>query len=62
MNNLRFVGRKGKKILQTLIMVLPEPGPYYGRTFNHKYKWVDVQLVEEIEYVNKSNPLTGGGV
>ena len=60
MNNLRFVDRKGKKILQTLIMVSSETEPYYGRTFNRKYKWVDVQLVEEIEYENKPDYLTGG--
>lgn len=60
MHDLRFIERNGEKILQKLIMISADQEPYYGRSYNRKYKWIDVPLVEETEYENKPGPLVGG--
>lgn len=60
MGSLRFIERGDEKILQKLILISGDQEPYYGRIYNRKYKWVDVPLVDEIEYENKPDPLIGG--
>ena len=60
MHSLRFIERDGKRILQTLILESSKTEPYYGRTYDRRYKWVDVPLVAEIEYENVPDPLIGG--
>ena len=60
MYSLRFIEREGGKFLQTLILESSKTEPYYGRTYDRRYKWVDVPLVTETEYENVPDPLTGG--
>jgi len=60
MSGLRFIERDGEIILQTLILESSKTEPYYGRTYNRRYKWVDVPLVAETEYENIPDPLIGG--
>lgn len=60
MHDLRIIIRKNKEVLQKLILASADQEIYYGRVYNRKYMWVDVPVIEEIEYENKPDPLTGG--
>lgn len=60
MIDIRLINRNNEKILQKLILVSADQEKYYGRFYNRKYMWVDVPIAEDVEYENKSDPLTGG--
>ena len=59
--DLRFVERDGKKILQKLVLVSAEVKENWGIVYKRKLEWVDVPLVvaEDNECENELDILTG---